>query len=131
VGSTNGAGGSNLTTVAPIRDIKEVQPYAAAVQAPDSDLCALSRSSAGRPHLRTSNCGLGHLLSDQVDARVARQRDQLDAKMAEEDAEAAEEDAADDLDYATWAVDQVQVAVLDAIDARTWADARAAASPPS
>ncbi|HXZ74767.1 MAG TPA: hypothetical protein VEH31_28400 [Streptosporangiaceae bacterium] len=74
---------------------------------------------------------MGHLLSDQVDARVARQRDQLDAKMAEEDAEAAEEDAADDLDYATWAVDQVQVAVLDAIDARTWADARAAASPPS
>jgi hypothetical protein len=50
--------------------------------------------------------------------------------MAEEDAEAAEYDAADALDYATWAVDQAQLAVLDAIDARSWADARAAASPP-
>jgi hypothetical protein len=63
--------------------------------------------------------------------RVARKRDQLDVKMAEEDAEAAEEDAADALDYAAWAVDQAQVAVLDAIDAHTWADARAAASPAS
>jgi hypothetical protein len=63
--------------------------------------------------------------------RVARRRDQHDVKMAEEDAEAAEQDAADALDYATWAIDQAQVAVLDAIDARTWADARAAASPPS
>jgi predicted nucleic acid-binding Zn-ribbon protein len=63
--------------------------------------------------------------------RIARKRDQHDVKMAEEDAEAAEEDAADALDYATWAVDQAQLAVLDAIDARTWADARAAASPPS
>jgi hypothetical protein len=63
--------------------------------------------------------------------RIARKRDQHDVKMAEEDAETAEQDAADALDYATWAVDQAQVAVLDAIDARTWADARAAASPPS
>jgi hypothetical protein len=63
--------------------------------------------------------------------RVARKRDQHDVKMAEEDAETAEQDAADALDYATWAIDQAQVAVLDAIDARTWADARAAASPPS
>jgi hypothetical protein len=63
--------------------------------------------------------------------RIDRKRDQHDVKMAEEDAEAAEEDAADALDYATWAVDQAQLAVLDAIDARTWADARAAASPPS
>jgi hypothetical protein len=63
--------------------------------------------------------------------RIASKRDQHDVKMAEEDAEAAEENAADALDYATWAVDQAQLAVLDAIDARTWADARAAASPPS
>ena len=62
--------------------------------------------------------------------RIARKRDQHDVKMAEEDAEAAEYDAADALDYATWAVDQAQLAVLDAIDARSWADARAAASPP-
>ena len=62
--------------------------------------------------------------------RVDRKRDEHDVKKAERDAEAAEEDAADALDYATWAVDQAQLAVLDAIDARTWADERAAASPP-
>ena len=62
--------------------------------------------------------------------RVDLKRDEHDVKKAERDAEAAEEDAADALDYATWAVDQAQLAVLDAIDARTWADERAAASPP-
>jgi len=63
--------------------------------------------------------------------RIGRKRDEHDVKKAERDAEAAEEDAADALDYALWAVDQAGLAVLDAIDARTWADARAAASPPS
>jgi hypothetical protein len=61
--------------------------------------------------------------------RIARKRDEHDVKVAEEDAEAAEEDAADALDYAAWAVDQAKLAVLDAVDARTWANARAAASP--
>jgi chromosome segregation ATPase len=63
--------------------------------------------------------------------RVDRKRDERDAKKAEREAEEAEEDAADALDYALWVVDQAQLAVLDAIDARSWADARAAASPPS
>ena len=63
--------------------------------------------------------------------RMDRQRDERDAKKAERQAEAAEEDAADALDYALWVVDQAQLAVLDAIDARSWADARAATSPPS
>ena len=61
--------------------------------------------------------------------RIGRQRDQHDVKKAQKEADNAEEDAADALDYAAWAVDQAQLAVLDAIDARTWADARAAASP--
>ena len=60
--------------------------------------------------------------------RVDRQRDAHDAKKAERDAEDAEDDAADALDYAAWAVDQAQLAVLDAADARTWANARAAAA---
>jgi hypothetical protein len=47
--------------------------------------------------------------------------------MAEDDADAAEDDAVDALDYAQWAAAQAEVAVLDAIDARTWADERAAA----
>ena len=61
--------------------------------------------------------------------RIDRQRDEHDVKKAERQAEAAEDDAADALDYALWVVGQAQLAVLDAIDARTWADARAAASP--
>ena len=65
-----------------------------------------------------------------LQARVDRKRDERDVKKAERDADDAEADAADALDYASWAVDQAQLAVLDAIDARTWADARAAASPP-
>jgi hypothetical protein len=63
--------------------------------------------------------------------RMDRQRDERDARKAERQAEDAEDDAADALDYALWVVDQAELAVLDAIDARSWADARAAASPPS
>ena len=58
--------------------------------------------------------------------KIDRKRDEHDAKVAERDAEDAEDDAADALDYAAWVVDQAQLAVLDAVDARTWADARAA-----
>jgi hypothetical protein len=63
--------------------------------------------------------------------RMERKRDERDVKAAERDSEQAEDNAADALDYAAWAVDQVEVATLDAADARAWADARAAASPPS
>lgn len=66
-----------------------------------------------------------------VQARIDRKRDERDAKRAEDNAEDADADAADALGYASWAVDQAQLAVLDAIDARSWADARAAASPSS
>ena len=58
--------------------------------------------------------------------KIDRQRDEHDAKVAERDAEDAEADAADALDYAAWVVDQAQLAVLDAVDARTRADALAA-----
>jgi hypothetical protein len=60
--------------------------------------------------------------------RIGRQREQHDVKRAEREAEDAEADAADALDYASWAVEQAQLVVLDAIDARAWADARAAAA---
>lgn len=59
--------------------------------------------------------------------KIDRKRDEHDAKVAERDAEDAEADAADALDYAAWVVDQAQLAVLDAVDARTYADALAAA----
>jgi hypothetical protein len=59
--------------------------------------------------------------------RIDRRHDEHDVKKAERDAEDAEDNAADALDFAGWALDQAQLAVLDAMDARTWADARAAA----
>jgi hypothetical protein len=58
--------------------------------------------------------------------KIDRQRDEHDAKVAERDAEDAEADAADALDYAAYVVDQAQLAVLDAVDARTWASTQAA-----
>jgi chromosome segregation ATPase len=67
----------------------------------------------------------------ELQGRIDRKREEHDVKAAEEDAEWAEDNASDALDYAAWAVDQASVAVLDAADARAWADARAAASPPS
>jgi hypothetical protein len=63
--------------------------------------------------------------------RIGRKRDEHDIKKAERDAEDEAADAADALDYATWVIGQAELAVLDAIDARVWADARAAASPGS
>ena len=67
----------------------------------------------------------------ELQGRIERKREERDVKAAEDDAKWAEDNAAAALDYAAWAVDQAKVAVLDAADARAWADARAAASPPS
>jgi len=54
----------------------------------------------------------------------------MDAKVAAHDADWAEADAADALDFAEWALDTAQLAMLDAVDARTRADelAKAASS---
>jgi hypothetical protein len=60
--------------------------------------------------------------------RIGRERDELDVKAAEHDAGAAGGNAVDVLDFAWWAAGQAEVAVLDAVDARAWADERAAAS---
>lgn len=64
----------------------------------------------------------------QLQEQIERKRDERDMKAAERDAERAEDNAADALDYAGWAIDQAEFAVLDAADARAWANARAAAS---
>jgi hypothetical protein len=48
--------------------------------------------------------------------------------MAASDADWAEADAYDAIDYASWAVDNARLAVLDAIDARIYAGERAAAA---
>jgi len=60
--------------------------------------------------------------------RIDRKRDEMDVKKAERHAEHAETDAEETLDFAWWAVGEAKLSVLDALDARAWADERAAAS---
>jgi len=57
----------------------------------------------------------------QQDAKDAQQRAEQRADQAT-DADWAEANAADTLDYAEWAVDNAQLSMLDAIDARAYAD---------
>jgi dsDNA-specific endonuclease/ATPase MutS2 len=59
---------------------------------------------------------------DDFDAKMDRRADQLDANLAARQADGAEADAADAIDFASWCVDNARLAVLDAIDARAYAD---------
>jgi hypothetical protein len=59
---------------------------------------------------------------DDLDAKMDRRADQLAAKVAASQADGAEADAADAIDFAAWTVDNARLAVLDAIDARVYAD---------
>ena len=53
-----------------------------------------------------------------MDKRAAH----MDAKVAATDADWAEADAAEALDFADWAVGNAQLSILDAIHARAYAD---------
>ena len=57
-------------------------------------------------------------------AHVEKRANQVDAKLAAQDASFAEADAVAAIDYADWAVENAQLAILDAIDARVYADER-------
>jgi hypothetical protein len=59
---------------------------------------------------------------DDLEARMDRRADQHDAKVAARQADGAEADAADAIEFAAWTVDHARLAVLDAIDARVYAD---------
>jgi hypothetical protein len=59
---------------------------------------------------------------DDLQARIEKRGDQLDANLAAEDAAWADDDAAAAIDYASWAVGNARLAVLDAIDAQAYAD---------
>lgn len=59
---------------------------------------------------------------DKMQKDIDRKLDEQDTKAAEIDAERAEDFAMDALDYAAWTVEQAQMALLDAVDARVWAD---------
>ena len=52
----------------------------------------------------------------------------MDAKVAADDADWAEADAAEALDFADWAVENAQLSILDAIHARAYADKLAKAA---
>ena len=65
---------------------------------------------------------------DDFQANVEKRTRRLDAKAAANDADWAEADAAEALDFADWAVDNAQLAMLDAIDARAYADGLAKAT---
>jgi glycerol-3-phosphate dehydrogenase len=69
---------------------------------------------------------------DDLQARIDKRAGQIDANVAADDAAWAEDDAAAAIDYASWTVDNARLAVLDAIDARVYADElanRAGAEP--
>ncbi|WP_084959895.1 hypothetical protein [Thermoactinospora rubra] len=70
---------------------------------------------------------------DDIKARIEERNRQVDAKLAAGKADWAEADAADAVDavdFAEWAIDNAELAILNAIDARAYADrlARAAGS---
>ena len=61
---------------------------------------------------------------DALKAKAQRRADQVDADFAASDADWAEADAYAAIDYADWAVENARLAILDAIDARVFADER-------
>ena len=66
-----------------------------------------------------------------VKANIDKRTHQVDAKVADTDADWAEDDAAAALDYADWAVENAELTMLGAIQARAYADKVAKAPPPS
>jgi hypothetical protein len=67
---------------------------------------------------------------DDVKSKIDKRADERDAKAAAKDADRAERDAADAIDYAVWAFVSARLAVLDALDARVYADERAKIAEP-
>jgi hypothetical protein len=65
---------------------------------------------------------------DDVKAKIDKRNREMDAKTAASEADWAETDAVDALDYAAWTVSNARLSVLDAIDARVYADERAKAA---
>jgi hypothetical protein len=62
----------------------------------------------------------------ELKQRIQQRRDEHDAKDAAKAADRAEDYAADSLDFAAWAIEQAELDVLEAIDARALAVAKAA-----
>jgi len=62
---------------------------------------------------------------DEVKAHIDKRNREMDAAMAADEADAAEADAIDAIHTAAWTLDNARVAMLDAVDARAYAAARA------
>ena len=62
---------------------------------------------------------------DDDKAEIDKRADERDTKAAARNADRAEQDAADAIDYAVFAFYSARLAVLDALDARAYADERA------
>ena len=58
-------------------------------------------------------------------AKIEKRAEERDAKEAAKDADWAEQDASDAIDLAVYAVYDTQLAVLNALDARVYADEQA------
>jgi hypothetical protein len=65
---------------------------------------------------------------DDLQAKMDERASQLDARDAARYADGAEADAADAIDYAAWTIGNARLVVLDAIDARAYAEERAKAA---
>ena len=63
----------------------------------------------------------------ELKAKAQQRADQVDADFAGSDADGAEADAYTGIDFADWAVENARLAILDAIDARVYADEKEAA----
>jgi hypothetical protein len=61
---------------------------------------------------------------EEIKARIDKRKRQVDADVAATDADMAEADATDAVQYAAWTVDNARLAILDAIDARAYANMR-------
>lgn len=59
---------------------------------------------------------------EDVKGKIDKRNRELDARAAASEANWAENDAIEALDFADWAVDSARLAVLDAIDARAYAE---------
>ena len=62
---------------------------------------------------------------EDIKAKIDKRADQRDAKAAANDADWAELDASDAIDLAVYAVYDAQLVVLNALDARIYANERA------
>ena len=61
---------------------------------------------------------------DDIKAKIDKRSKEFDAESASADADLAEADASAAIDFADWAVGNARLAVLDALDARAYADER-------